>query len=61
MPNGIRGPVFSILPHEGSEGGEEVSGVVGAGGRFGVKLDAERRLAFMPNPFDCAVVEIDMR
>ena len=40
---------------------EQVIGVVRSGGGFGVVLDAEDRLGFVPQAFDGAVVEIHVR
>jgi len=46
--------------HHVGELGEEVVGVVGTGGGFGVILDAEERQRFVAHAFVGVVVEIDV-
>src|SRR5262249_20994327 len=52
---------FSPLFHHRGEPVEEIERVVGAGGRLGVVLDAERATVPRGEPLARAVVEVDVR
>src|SRR5690349_9826996 len=51
---------LSLLRHHLGEASEEVTGVVWAGRRLGVVLDAERARVGHREPLDCAVVEVQV-